>query len=423
MPDDVRIDGASLITLEIVTGKTFEAELPKKTASRGSRGRPGRRAEWPRWTSSAGHLRSCPAARPGPRRGDSGMARRWTSLADVVSIVRSWVHLVTGLATSRPRRRARPARRGLWQPVLCRWTASTGSAGSVETVETDSFFITPRIGTTSPWSSKATEIAHVCGLTAITRIRRGTEWNVSGQSIDGAVIGAALSDRMTESVIVRGKISKLIAAATTPRARDRRARRADPATLREASRRLGLALCWTTRSTTSIARYPRARPQVLDVELMMFAQANGEHCRHKIFNAEWFVGDKKQDRSLFDWIKLSTAAAPDGVLSAYKDNAAVIEGHAAAASSSPTPTACTAAITSRRTSSARSRPTIIRPRSRRSPARRPAQAARFRDEGAARRGGKPKAGLVGFTVSDLRIPGALDDQTTASEWNGSPARM
>ncbi len=299
-----------------------------------------------------------------------------------------------------------------------------GSAFRVETVETDSFFITPRIGTTSPWSSKATDIARVCGLTAITRIERATEWNVSGQSIDGGVIGAALSDRMTESVILREtELEKLIAPATAPRPLAIVAlgeRGAD--TLREASRRLGLALA-DDEIEYLVARYRELRRDPTDVELMMFAQANSEHCRHKIFNAEWVVGDKRQDRSLFDWIKLSTAAAPEGVLSAYKDNAAVIEGHAAERFF---PDADGVYRGHHEHShilgkvETHNHPTAISPYA----GAATGSGGEIRDEGATGRGGKPKAGLVGFTVSDLRIPGALEPwEPPADEWNGSPSRI
>ena len=153
---------------------------------------------------------------------------------------------------------------------------------------------------------------------------------MSGRNIDGDAIGAALSDRMTESVLRRDTaLVQLIAPATAPRPLGSFVLGDRPAdTLRDASGRLGLALA-DDEIDYLVARYGELGRDPTDVELMMFAQANSEHCRHKIFNAEWFVGGVLQERSLFQWIKTSTAAAPDGVLSAYKDNAAVIEGHAA----------------------------------------------------------------------------------------------
>src|SRR5262249_26302078 len=171
-----------------------------------------------------------------------------------------------------------------------------------------------RIGTTSPWSSKATDIAHVCGLTAVTRIERATEWNVTGQSIDGAEIGAALSDRMTESVVLReSELARLVTHAAEPRPLAIGELRGDGATtLRAASQRLGLALA-DDEIDYLVARYRELGRDPTDVELMMFAQANSEHCRHKIFNAEWYVRGAKQDHSLFQWIKRSTESAPGGV--------------------------------------------------------------------------------------------------------------
>ncbi len=141
-------------------------------------------------------------------RRESALAKAQTVCPSVVTIDARWVHVV---ASERELTRAELDQLSdmlTYGPIAeVAPPGPPGSAFRVETVETDSFFITPRIGTTSPWSSKATDIAHVCGLTAITRIERGTEWNVSGQSIDGAVIGSVLSDRMTESVILRASPS------------------------------------------------------------------------------------------------------------------------------------------------------------------------------------------------------------------------
>ena len=170
-------------------------------------------------------------------------------------------------------------------------------------------WIAPRIGTTSPWSSKATDILHVCGLTCVQRVERVR-----------AYAGQPKHDRMTESVITRQEdLAKVVALGGAPR--PLRA----IADIREANQRLGLALA-PDEIEYLIASYRELGREPTDVELMMFAQANSEHCRHKIFNAEW-VG---KDRSLFQMIKRTTQASPDGVLSAYRDNAAVVEGHAAA---------------------------------------------------------------------------------------------
>ncbi len=292
----------------------------------------------------------------------------------------------------------------------------------VETVETVSFVITPRLGTVSPWSSKATDIAHVCGLAAVTRIERGIEYAIVGTSIDVPTIAALLSDRMTESVIMReGDLHKVVGAPGTPRPLAFVALGADGAkTLRDASNRLGLARA-DDEIEYLVARYAELGRDPTDVELMMFAQANSEHCRHKIFNAEWFVSGEKMDRSLFSWIKRSTENAPAGVLSAYKDNAAVVEGYVAERFF---PDADGVYRAHREPShilgkvETHNHPTAISP----FPGAATGSGGEIRDEGATGRGAKPKAGLVGFTVSDLRIPDALEPWERA-EWIGSPGRI
>ncbi|HEY5921532.1 MAG TPA: phosphoribosylformylglycinamidine synthase, partial [Kofleriaceae bacterium] len=299
---------------------------------------------------------------------------------------------------------------------------TTRPSRRLETVETVSFVITPRVGTVSPWSSKATDIAHVCGLSAITRIERGTEWTLIGDAIDVAKVSAALSDRMTESIIMReSDLAKVVAPAGTPRPLqfvELGPRGIE--TLRDASTRMGLALA-ADEIEYLVARYKELGRDPTDVELMMFAQANSEHCRHKIFNAEWYVSGEKQERSLFQWIKTSTAAAPAGVLSAYKDNAAVVEG-ATAERFFPDgdgvyrghvePAHILGKVETH------NHPTAISP----FPGAATGSGGEIRDEGATGRGAKPKAGLVGFTVSDLRIPDALEPWER-DEWIGSPSRI
>jgi len=292
----------------------------------------------------------------------------------------------------------------------------------LETVETASFVITPRIGTVSPWSSKATDIAHVCGLSAITRIERGTEYNLVGDAIDVAKIGAVLSDRMTESVITREQdLAKVVAPAGAPRPlRFVELGTRGVETLREASQRLGLALA-DDEIEYLVAHYKELGRDPTDVELMMFAQANSEHCRHKIFNAEWYLSGQKQERSLFQWIKRSTEAAPAGVLSAYKDNAAVVEGAVAERffpdadgvyRGHKEPAHILGKVETH------NHPTAISP----FPGAATGSGGEIRDEGATGRGAKPKAGLVGFTVSDLRIPDALEPWER-DEWLGRPGRI
>jgi phosphoribosylformylglycinamidine synthase len=283
------------------------------------------------------------------------------------------------------------------------------------------FWIAPRIGTTSPWSSKATDIAHVCGLSIVERIERATEWTFVGQG-DAAAIGAVLSDRMTETVIVRERdLEKVIAPAGEPRPlRSVHLGPTAAATLRDASKTMGLALA-DDEIEYLVARYRELGRDPTDVELMMFAQANSEHCRHKIFNAEWTVEGHKQDRSLFAWIKETTRHAPAGVLSAYKDNAAVVEGHTAARLF-PDERGVYRAVTEPShilgKVETHNHPTAISP----FPGAATGSGGEIRDEGATGRGAKPKAGLVGFTVSDLRIPGALEPWEQ-SQWVGKPDRI
>jgi phosphoribosylformylglycinamidine synthase len=186
------------------------------------------------------------------------------------------------------------------------------------------FWIAPRVGTVSPWSSKATDIAHVCGLASVLRVERVTAWTFTGEG-EPMRIGAALSDRMTETVLVRAEeLASVVMSAGEPR----QLSSIPIGELHHANARLGLALAEDEIEYLT-ARYRDLGRDPTDVELMMFAQANSEHCRHKIFNAAWTIDGIAQERSLFQWIRRTTEQAPDGVLSAYRDNAAVIEGHTA----------------------------------------------------------------------------------------------
>jgi len=286
------------------------------------------------------------------------------------------------------------------------------------------FWVTPRIGTTSPWSSKATDIAHVCGLAAVTRIERVLEYTVAGIALDPSAIGRALSDRMTESVVTREvDLEPVVVHGGAPRLLAFVALGSDgAATLRDASKRLGLALA-EDEIEYLVAGYRELGRDPTDVELMMFAQANSEHCRHKIFNAEVFLDGRQQERSLFQLIKRTNEVSPGGVLSAYKDNAAVVEGNVAERLFPDDD----GVYRGHREAShilgkveTHNHPTAISP----FPGAATGSGGEIRDEGATGRGGKPKAGLVGFTVSDLRIPGALEPwEPAADDWVGSPARI
>jgi phosphoribosylformylglycinamidine synthase len=298
---------------------------------------------------------------------------------------------------------------------------SVSPAGSVETL---TFFVAPRIGTTSPWSSKATDIAHVCGLLAIDRIERAIAYVALGTGLSVDALGAALADRMTESVVVReADLAQVVAPGGASRPLGHVRLGGDPiATLRAESARLGLALA-DDEIAYLVERYRELGRDPTDVELMMFAQANSEHCRHKIFNAEFHVAGRQQPDSLFQLIRRSTEHAPEGVLSAYKDNAAVVEGMVAARLF-PDPEGV---YREHREPShivgkveTHNHPTAISP----FPGAATGSGGEIRDEGATGRGARPKAGLVGFTVSDLRLPGAREPWEAPDErWIGSPARI
>ncbi|HEU4655832.1 MAG TPA: phosphoribosylformylglycinamidine synthase [Steroidobacteraceae bacterium] len=270
-------------------------------------------------------------------------------------------------------------------------------------------FVIPRFGTISSWSSKATDIAHVCGLDAIERIERGIEYTIgtsqplSHEQLNSA--SAALHDRMTETAVLTAEDAERLFSHERPkplRTVDLKAR--GRMALVEANQSLGLALSDDEIDYLE-ASFNRLRRDPTDVELMMFAQANSEHCRHKIFNAEWIIDGERQAKSLFSMIKNTYQRNSAGVLSAYKDNAAVVEG--------PIGRRWFPDVDSHRYSfneepidilmkvETHNHPTAISP----FPGAATGSGGEIRDEGATGRGGKPKAGLAGFSVSNLRIPG------------------
>jgi phosphoribosylformylglycinamidine synthase len=284
-----------------------------------------------------------------------------------------------------------------------------GSA-MLEAAEGERFIVVPRLGTVSPWSSKATDIARNCGLEAVKRIERGTVYYTSSGA---PALGAALHDRMTQTVLRSfDEAPKLFEQVP---ARDLQAIR----NIRAANSDLGLALSEDEIEYLEAA-YRRLGRDPTDAELTMFAQANSEHCRHKIFNADWIVDGERQPQSLFSMIRHTHAVAPQGTVVAYADNAAVIEGRA---SSRFIPSAggvygfvpeLTHFVIKCET---HNHPTAIAP----FPGAATGAGGELRDEGATGRGAKPKAGLVGFSVSNLRIPGAA--QPWEGEGAGRPQRI
>ena len=264
--------------------------------------------------------------------------------------------------------------------------------------------VTPRLGTISPWSSKATDIARQCGFTSIRRIERGTAYSVNGESLVRAEVAASLHDRMTESVLDSLDAAAMLFRHVAPQ----------PLTtvdilggghtaLEQANVDLGLALS-DDEIDYLIDNFTRLQRNPTDVELMMFAQANSEHCRHKIFNASWTIDGEDQSHSLFGMIRESHKAHPEGTVVAYSDNAAVIEG-ATIKRFYPDGEGRydwrEEAMHILAKVETHNHPTAISP----FPGAATGSGGEIRDEGATGRGSKPKAGLCGFSVSDLRIPG------------------
>ncbi|MFT4179014.1 MAG: phosphoribosylformylglycinamidine synthase [Thermomonas sp.] len=274
-------------------------------------------------------------------------------------------------------------------------------------------FVVPRLGTLSPWASKATELVRGAGL-PVKRVERGMRIDLIGWPADAATQSALaklLHDPMTQSLLATREEGAALFAAQPAGAVE-----VIPlAQLEAANKRLGLALAQDEIDYLR-ERYGELGRDPHDVELMMFAQANSEHCRHKIFNASWTIDGREQPLSLFKMIKNTQAQTPEHVLSAYNDNAAVVEGYATARWR---PDPATQQYRSEPASDSafcikvetHNHPTAIAP----FPGASTGAGGEIRDEGATGRGGRPKAGLCGFSVSHLRIP------TLPQPWEGQRA--
>ncbi|MGE8332848.1 MAG: AIR synthase-related protein, partial [Pseudomonas putida] len=259
----------------------------------------------------------------------------------------------------------------------------------------------------SPWASKASDIAHNCGLQSIQRLERGIAYYVAGtlSDADAALIAAELHDRMTQRVLGQlEQASDLFSHAQPKPMTSVDILGGGREALAQANIDLGLALAedeidYLVAAFQNLARNPN------DIELMMFAQANSEHCRHKIFNASWDIDGQAQEKSLFGMIKNTYQMHSEGVLSAYKDNASVIVGNVAGRFFPNPETRQYGAVQEPvhilMKVETHNHPTAIAPFSGASTG----SGGEIRDEGATGRGAKPKAGLTGFTVSNLRIPG------------------
>jgi phosphoribosylformylglycinamidine synthase len=265
-------------------------------------------------------------------------------------------------------------------------------------------FVLPRLGTLSPWASKATEILRGAGH-AVARVERGLRIDLLNWPADADTahrLSRVLFDPMTQSILASIDEAEALFRVPPKGAVEHIA----PDALAAANARLGLALSEDEIAYLQEA-YSRLGRAATDAELMMFAQANSEHCRHKIFNARWTIDGEVQAHSLFQMIKATHAATPRFTLTAYADNAAVVEGHPGRRFR-PDPASGEYVAEALADSAycikveTHNHPTAISP----FPGASTGAGGEIRDEGATGRGGKPKAGLTGFTVSHLRIPGA-----------------
>lgn len=283
--------------------------------------------------------------------------------------------------------------------------------------------VTPRVGTISPWSSKATDIFANCN-TPVHRLERGVLFTLKGISEISDEVKQILHDRMTESVFNKIDDATALFSETEPKplnSIDILGQGKDA--LVKANSEFGFALSdeeidYLTAAFNKMGRNPH------DIELMMFAQANSEHCRHKIFGSEWTIDGEKQPLSLFQMIKNTYKESPTDVLSAYKDNASVIVGFDTQRFYPKKDEATGHHIYKYKSQAAHilmkvethNHPTAIAPFA----GAATGSGGEIRDEGATGRGGKPKAGLTGFTVSNLNIPGF---EQPWEENYGKPSRM
>ena len=269
--------------------------------------------------------------------------------------------------------------------------------------------VIPRFGTRSPWSTKATDIARHCGLKSMKRIERGVVWRIDGPANTEATrddLVAFLHDPMTESLVGDpSRLEQVFAPQASAPLEYVDVINGGLGALETANEREGFALSqqeceYLTDAFVEMNRNPT------DAELMMFAQVNSEHCRHKIFNAQWTLDDVGQDASLFQMVRTTHARNGEKTLSAYSDNAAVLRGYPAswflplATGGEYGQIAESLHIVAK--VETHNHPTAISP----FPGAATGSGGEIRDEGATGRGGKPKVGVTGFSVSDLRLPGA-----------------
>ena len=320
-------------------------------------------------------------------------------LAEAITIDTRFVHFV---ALAAPLEASETA---VLEKLLTYGTPATGVPVGVL------LLVLPRFGTVSPWSSKATDIVHNCGLAKVQRVERGVAYYITARDPgplserSRRALDRAIHDRMTETVVTEFEAAAQLFEkhAPQPLATVDLVRGGREA-LEEANGSMGLALApdeieYLVENFRKLGRNPT------DVELMMFAQANSEHCRHKIFNATWSIDGAAKDASLFGMIRNTHRASPQGTIVAYSDNSAIMEG-ASIERFQPAGPGCEWTYERDLTHilmkvETHNHPTAIAPH----PGAGTGAGGEIRDEGATGIAGKPKAGLTGFSVSNLHIPG------------------
>lgn len=271
-------------------------------------------------------------------------------------------------------------------------------------------FVLPRFGTISPWSTKASDIVAHCGLTKVARVERGVAFYIKADpELDAGqleLVSSALHDPMTESVVEQLADAEQLFSQELPQPLMEVSLLADgKEALDAANQELGLALS-DDEIEYLLAQYTALNKNPTDVELMMFAQVNSEHCRHKIFNADWIVDGESKEHSLFRMIRETHKQNPEGTLVAYSDNSSVLAGSVGERFFPDTDSkeyqGHEEAIHILCKVETHNHPTAISP----FPGAATGSGGEIRDEGATGRGSKPKAGLSGYSVSNLRLPNA-----------------
>ena len=318
-------------------------------------------------------------------------------LGEDIDLSASFVHLVE--FTHNPQRSE--------VELVCQLLDSTPFDPAAEPSGSERLLALPRAGTISPWSSKATDIAYNCGMQFVKRIERATEWHITPalNEHSRALVTAAIHDRMTQTVVTDFAAAETLFDALAPAPMRSIDLLGDGhAALMDADRELGLALSeseidYLVDAFQELGRNPN------DIELMMFAQANSEHCRHKIFNAEWQVDGRARNETLFQMIRHTHAVSPGAVLSAYSDNSAVIEGATGhwfnPGSDNRVYGYHAGEVDILMKVETHNHPTAISPL----PGAATGSGGEIRDEAATGRGARTKAGLSGYSVSNLHIPG------------------